>query len=301
MEKHQAHGDEDHGQGDEVRQDARQLGTQYVDTDGAGHQADDDALDEFVFFVHSVSLHVLVVIDQAAILGPMPRPHSPPHLVPRQPKTVLGWSMQKQRVIHGWSGKQVAEAFGCGPSHISRVEQGSKPSRELVQFYEDTFQADGLLLSLFEVAENAAEQERRRAGGKRPKLTRAVPGDASIFVGDSIPHGTLMEPGQVFEQTWRVKNSGAVRWRGRRLERQGPLTGPGLITSLRFVDIPNTEPGKVAEITAALKAPTYACSSIAYFKMVDTEGVLCFPDSYQLGLDVLVRVERQQPDEAMRE
>jgi transcriptional regulator with XRE-family HTH domain len=209
---------------------------------------------------------------------------------------VLGWSMQKQRMIHGWTGKQVANAFGCSPSHISRVEQGSKPSRELVQFYEDTFEADGLLLSLFEVAEHAPEQERRRAGGKRPQLKRAIRGDASTFLGDAIPHGTLMEPGQVFEQTWKVRNSGTVAWSGRRLERQGPLTGPGLITSLRFVDIPDAEPGESIEITAALKAPTYDCSSIAYWKMVDEDGALCFPDSYQLGLDVLVRIEGQRPD-----
>lgn len=226
----------------------------------------------------------------------MPRPQLPPHLVPRQPKTVLGWSMQKQRMIHGWTGKQVAEAFGCSPSHISRVEQGSKPSRELVQFYEDTFEADGLLLSLFEVVEHAGEQERRRAGGKRSKLKRAIRGDASMFLGDTIPHGTLMEPGQVFEQRWRLRNSGIVAWSGRRLERQGPLTGPGLITSLRFVDVPDAQPGETVEITAVLKTPTYDCSSIAYFKMVDADGALCFPDSYQLGLDVLVRVEGQRPD-----
>jgi transcriptional regulator with XRE-family HTH domain len=204
--------------------------------------------------------------------------------------------MQKLRLVNGWTGKQVAEGFGCSPSHISRIEQGSKPSRELVQFYEDRFEAEGLLLSLFEVAEHAPEQERRRASGHRPKLKRAIPGDASTFVGDTIPHGTLMEPGQVFEQTWRIMNSGTVAWKGRRLERQGPLTGPGLITSLRFVDIPDTEPGKVVAVTAPLKAPTYDCSSIAYFKMVDAEGRLCFPDSYQLGLDVLVRVEGQGSD-----
>jgi transcriptional regulator with XRE-family HTH domain len=231
----------------------------------------------------------------------MPRPHLPPHLVPRQPKSVLGWSMQKLRLVHGWSGRAVAEAFGCSPAHISRVEKGSKPSRELVLFYEATFEADGLLLSLFEVAETASEQERRRAGGHRPKLYRAVPGDASTFVGDTIPHGTLMEPGQMFEQTWRVKNSGEVAWEGRRLERQGPLTGPGLITSLRYVDIPDTKPGGVVAITAVLKAPTYDCSSIAYFKMVDQVGGLCFPDCYQLGLDVLVRVEGQLEDEGVEE
>lgn len=228
--------------------------------------------------------------------GAMPRPQLPPHLVPRQPKTVLGWSMQKLRIVNGWSGKRAAEAFGCSPAHISRIEKGSKPSRELVQFYEDTFQADGMLLSLFEVADHAPEQERRRAGGKRPKLYRAIQGDASTFLDETITHGSLMEPGQMFEQTWRIKNSGKVDWTGRRLERQGPLTGPGLITSLRFVDIPNTEPGKVAKVTAQLKAPTYDCSSIAYFKMVDAEGRLCFPDSYQLGLDVLVLVRGQAAD-----
>jgi transcriptional regulator with XRE-family HTH domain len=237
------------------------------------------------------------LLSNLQFLGAMPRPQLPPHLVPRQPKTVLGWSMQKLRLVNGLTGKQVAKEFGCSPSHISRVEQGAKPSRELVQFYEDMFGAEGMLMSLFEVAEHAPEQERRRAGGHRPRLTRAIPGDASTFEGDTVPHGTRMEPGQVFEQTWRVRNSGEVAWERRRLERQGPLTGPGLITSLRYVDIPDTEPGQVATITVPLKAPTYDCSSIAYFKMVDEKGRLCFPDVYQLGLDVLVRVAGQRPDD----
>jgi hypothetical protein len=58
------------------------------------------------------------------------------------------------------------------------------------------------------------------------------------------------------------------------------------------VPIPDTEPGEIAEIDAVLKAPGYDCSSIAYFKMVNEDGFLCFPDEHQLGLDVLVRVER---------
>jgi len=203
--------------------------------------------------------------------------------------------MQKLRTVNGWTAKQTAEAFGCSPSHITRVEHGSKPSRELVQFYEQTFGGDGMLLSLFEVAEHAPEQVRRR--GRAAARKRAMPGDASTFVGDTIPHGTVMAPGEVFEKVWQLRNSGSVPWAGRRLERQGPLTGPGLITSLRYVDVPDTQPGEVAEITAPLKAPTYDCTSIAYFKMVDAEGALSFPDSYQLGLDVLVRVEGQRPAE----
>jgi transcriptional regulator with XRE-family HTH domain len=221
------------------------------------------------------------------------RPEQPPHLVPRQPTTVLGLTMRHLRQVAGWTASRTAQGFGCSVSHISRVEHGAtKPSRELVHFYEAQFEADGLLLSLFEVVEHAAEQNRRRFGGHRPRRVRAVEGDATAFVDDTIPHGTLMTPGLVFVKTWRIRNAGTVPWRGRRLERQGPLTGPGLITSPRYVPVPDTEPGAIAEIEAVLKAPGYDCSSIAYFKMVDEDGFLCFPDDYQLGLDVLVKVIR---------
>lgn len=226
----------------------------------------------------------------------MPRPQAPPFLIPRQPKTVLGWSMQKLREINFWTVKDTAKAFGCSPSHISRVEHGSMPSRELVQFYEDTFEGDGLLLSQFEVAIHASEQERRRAGGHRPRLRQAIPGDASTFIDDTIPHGTLMKPGAVFVKSWRIRNCGSVLWTNRQLERQGPLTGPGLISSPRYIPILDTPPGETVRISTPLKAPTYDCASIAYFKMVDEEGKLCFPDSYSLGLDVLVLVRGQMPD-----
>ena len=201
--------------------------------------------------------------------------------------------MQKLRLAHGVTLRQTAAEFRCSPSHISRVERGdTKPSRALVLFYEERFTADGLLLSLFEVAEHSAEQDRRRAGGHRPRLVRATPGDATAFVDETVPHGARMAPGEVFEMTWRIRNVGTVPWRNRRLERQGPLTGPGLITSPQFVLIPDTEPGERAAITTLLKAPTYDSTSIAYFKMVDADGFMCFPDAHQLGLDVLVRVER---------
>jgi hypothetical protein len=80
----------------------------------------------------------------------------------------------------------------------------------LVRFYEEAFEADGLLLSLFEVTEHNAEQERRRAGGHRPQFKRAIPGDASTFVDDTVPHGTLRAPRQVFTKAWRIRNSGPV-------------------------------------------------------------------------------------------
>ena len=49
-----------------------------------------------------------------------------------------------------------------------------------------------------------------------------------------------------------------------------------------------------------LRAPSYDCSSIAYFKMAkETAGrakASCFPGNYQLGLDVLIIVRDQKPD-----
>jgi transcriptional regulator with XRE-family HTH domain len=233
------------------------------------------------------------VLTNLQRLAVMPRDSLPPPLAPRQPKTALGWTMQKLRLVDGASVRQTAKEFGCNASHISRVERGdTKPSRALVQFYEERFEADGLLNSLFEVAEQADEQKRQRSGGHRSRQPRAVEGDATAFVDQTIPHGSVIEPGGMFVMTWRIRNCGTVPWIGRRLERQGPLTGPGLITSQRYVDIPDTDPSEIADVSAPLKAPTYDCSSIAYFKMVDAEGFLSFPDVHQLGLDVLVRVER---------
>lgn len=199
--------------------------------------------------------------------------------------------MQKLRLVHRATVRGVAKQFGCSASHISRVERGdTKPSRALVLFYEERFEADGLLLSLFEVAAHANEQKRQRGGqGRRRK---AIHGDATAFVDSTVPQGQLFKPGEMFPMTWRIRNCGTVPWHGRRLERQGPLTGPGLITSAKYVPIPDTEPGGIAEITVPLKAPGYDGSSIAYFKMVDVDGLLCFPDEHQLGLDILVRVER---------
>ena len=200
--------------------------------------------------------------------------------------------MRRLRRAAGWTITTTAQGFGCSPSHISRVEHGAKPSRDLVLFYEEVFEADGMLLSLFAVAEYAPEQDRRRAGGHRPRRILAVPGDATAFVDDTVPHGTLMAPGERFEKTWCIQNVGTVPWRGRRLERQSPLDGPGLIGSPRHAAIPDTDPGDIAQIAVTLRAPSYDCTSIAYFKMVNTDGLLCFPDEHQLGLDVLVCVKR---------
>lgn len=203
--------------------------------------------------------------------------------------------MRKLRIAAGWTEAQAAAAYGCSVSHVSRVEHGARPSRALIELYEERFEGDGLLLSLYEVVDYHADQERRSGRGRNRSRVRAVQGDATAFICDTIPHGTEMSPGAPFVKTWTIRNAGSIPWRDRRLERQGPLDGPGLISSAlsgRYVELPDTEPGEEVKVDVLLRAPGYDCTSIAYFKMVDADGFLCFPDEHQLGLDVLVRVAR---------
>lgn len=206
--------------------------------------------------------------------------------------------MQKQRDVHGWTEKQTAEAYHCSPAHISRIEHGNMPSRSLVIFYDETFGAEGLLLSLYEAAIEAPEQERRRAYGQK-RVVRAIPGDASSVVCEPVYNGVIKQPGEVFTVEWTIENSGSVPWEGRRIERVGPKTGPGLITSPATASLPDTLPGKKVKISMPLKAPTFDCSSIAYFKMIDSAGRLCFPENYMLGLEVIVTVRDQLPDKPL--
>jgi len=201
--------------------------------------------------------------------------------------------MQKFRQVNFVGVRELAQEFGCSASHISRVERGdAKPSRALVDFYEERFEAEGLLRSLLEVVEHSREQKRQREAKAGRRQPRVRAGDATAFISETIPQGTQLEPGEVFIKTWTIRNVGTVAWEGRQLERQGPLTGPGLITSARHYQIADTAPGDSVSVSAILKAPTHDATSIAYFKMVDSEGLLCFPDEHQLGLDALVRVAR---------
>jgi hypothetical protein len=226
----------------------------------------------------------------------MVRPAVTPTLDPRQPRSLLGWTMREMRHSCGWGVTRTAVAFGCSPSHITRVELGqARPSRDLTEFYEHEFEGEGLLPSMMEVVESHAEQQRRRRAQTGGRISRTMAGDAAQFVERRFPLGSLFVPGERFCEAWRIRNAGTVAWVGRQLERQGPRAGPGLITSERRYAVPDTAPGEIATIQAPLAAPTYDCSTVAYFKLVDAVGRLCFPDDGQGGLDVLILV-RGGPD-----
>lgn len=112
-----------------------------------------------------------------------------------------------------------------------------------------------------------------------------VPGDRSAFVCDvTVPDGTEFDQGEEFVKTWRIRNSGNVRWEGRLLARQGGAAGPGSHSSPERVPIPDAESGETVDISVPMRAALLPGTSASTWKMTDDAGVTFFPDRYRFGL-----------------
>ncbi|MCP4142252.1 MAG: hypothetical protein GY755_18595, partial [Chloroflexi bacterium] len=94
--------------------------------------------------------------------------------------------------------------------------------------------------------------------------------DDAIFVSDiSVPDKTEMVPGQDFEKTWLIKNTGTCTWGegyhlvfGYDSEMNGqarPL--PAIIS-----------PDETAEVTVVFKAPLETGEYKSYWRMANTKG-----------------------------
>jgi transcriptional regulator with XRE-family HTH domain len=131
---------------------------------------------------------------------------------------------------------------------------------------------------------------------------RDVPADVSQFVRDvTIPDGSLVNAEASFVKTWEVQNAGRTAWDERFLqcmdeevvvvgagsgEEWGVL--PKLMPESRRIPVPFTPPGAVVRLSVAFRAPAIPSTCISYWKSVDADGHLCFPDA--VGLSVRVRV-----------
>ncbi|WP_176992981.1 NBR1-Ig-like domain-containing protein [Nonomuraea jiangxiensis] len=83
----------------------------------------------------------------------------------------------------------------------------------------------------------------------------ATPHDDSTFEGDvTYPDGTVVEQGESFDKTWRIRNAGTIPWQGRYLTRMndtpcrapkrvgiGPVL-PGSRSTSRYACAPPTPP-----------------------------------------------------------
>ena len=97
--------------------------------------------------------------------------------------------------------------------------------------------------------------------------------NAAQFVADvTIPDGTLLEPGEAFTKTWRVKNSGTCSWTtaySAVFSSGNSMGGPASQAIGGTVN-----PGQTIDISINFTAPTTAGDYTAYYKLRDAGGVL---------------------------
>jgi transcriptional regulator with XRE-family HTH domain len=211
----------------------------------------------------------------------------------------LGALMRELRQAGGMSLTDAAQATVTSKGHLSHVERGrDRASWELVAFYEERFNADGQLWTVF-IEAVAGPRQRQRSS--QPRANRyPLPGDASTFVADITPDAVIMPPGFHFEKIWRIQNSGTVPWDGRWLRRLGPPAGLGIPSSPLQVQITNTRPGQTVDITVPMRAHNQPGTAEVHWKMVDDDGHEFFPDRYPEGIFTTVIVRDGAPNPKIR-
>ena len=66
------------------------------------------------------------------------------------------------------------------------------------------------------------------------------------------------------------------------------LLNPGLKPDQRHLPLPDVAPGGMLQVALWFTAPSQPCTVVSYWKMVATDGSLCFPAA--TGLWLMVRV-----------
>ncbi|WP_241998165.1 NBR1-Ig-like domain-containing protein [Kribbella sp. VKM Ac-2569] len=202
---------------------------------------------------------------------------------------MIGARMRELREAAGVALTRAASESGWDKGHLSRVERGhTKPSRELIEWYDDSFGANQALVNqLMELdaavraGRDMSQRDMRRhvqpvlLGGSVP--IDHHPDDRAELVGETVPDGTRVCREQVFEKTWELRNSGERPWHNRYLTRQGAAGAPGWLRSPARERVPDAGPGDVVTVRMTLRAPSQVGASTAYFKITDAAGRLYYP------------------------
>ena len=90
------------------------------------------------------------------------------------------------------------------------------------------------------------------------------------LISETIPDGTVMQPGETFWKTWRIKNNGSCTWNSayKIVRWSGELMG-----GLPAYDFPEVVgPGEEVDVTILLKAPSSNGNSSSYWKLQSEWG-----------------------------
>jgi hypothetical protein len=106
---------------------------------------------------------------------------------------------------------------------------------------------------------------------------------ASAFIADAtIPDYSEIAPGEVFQKTWLLKNTGTCAWaRNDRMDFVGGYDLAGDPKNIHRV----VEPGQEAYVTVTFTAPDVAGRYISYWRLATRSGVL-FGASVYVLIDV---------------
>lgn len=90
------------------------------------------------------------------------------------------------------------------------------------------------------------------------------------LVGETIPDGTIMQPGEAFRKTWRIKNNGTCTWNTayKIVYWSGDLMGSSMEYPLPAV----VPPGSEVEIPLSLTAPSSNGNYSSYWKLQSEWG-----------------------------
>jgi len=90
------------------------------------------------------------------------------------------------------------------------------------------------------------------------------------LISETIPDGTIMQPGETFYKTWRLKNNGSCTWNTsyKIVYWSGDLMGGLLEYQLPEV----VSPGEVVDVTLFLKAPETNGNFSSYWKLQSEWG-----------------------------
>jgi hypothetical protein len=101
--------------------------------------------------------------------------------------------------------------------------------------------------------------------------------DCTFIRDNNWPDGSIIKPGKVIVKSWRVRNTGKIRWKGFFLKMVGAARGVGRIQAPILNPIPELEPGQEVDIEVELRMPAYEASVYAEFKLTDSSGEYLLP------------------------
>lgn len=197
----------------------------------------------------------------------------------------LGTSMRRLRSSAGLSLRVVEEKSGVGRGTLSQVERGrARPSRALVEWYDDNLAGDGLLLSLYAEARGAYRTSTGHAREPAP-----ADGDDLEVSAALVPEGALVATSAHLTLGWTVTNRGPHLWAGRSLCRVGAHEGVGLLRSARCVPLPDVAVGESVEVSVDVVAPDSPGTVVGYWELIDAAGRACFPVEASIRQTLVVR------------